>query len=168
MASLFWITGLSGSGKTTLANLLVKKLEEKNQKTILIDGDVIRDIFENSNDYRLVARLKTAYEYSKLAAFLIKQNINVVCSTISLFHEVQSWNRDNISNYIEIFLDVTPEELFKRDIKRIYSRALNGELKDVVGIDIKAEFPRKPEVILKNPAKEELERIAAEIATFLR
>lgn len=159
--SLFWITGLSGSGKTTFAKKLVEKLELKKEKTVLIDGDIIREIFDNESDYSKEARLKTAYHYSKLAAFLVKQNLNVVCSTISLFHEIQAWNRKNISNYIEIFVKVEMAELIKRDRKKIYSKALSGELKNVVGIDIKPEFPNNPNLILDNISENELEFYAS-------
>lgn len=154
--SLFWVTGLSGSGKTTFAELLVKKLNFLGRRTILIDGDAIRAIFGNEQDYSRSGRLNTAYHYSKLSAFLISQNINVVCSTISLFHEVQNWNRENIKNYIEIFLDVDMNELIKRDSKKIYSRALTNQLENVVGVDIAAEFPQNPEMTLKNISKEEI------------
>ena len=39
---LVWFTGLSGSGKSTIANLVEKKLFEKNIKTYTLDGDNIR------------------------------------------------------------------------------------------------------------------------------
>lgn len=156
-SKLFWITGLSGSGKTTFANKLIQRLNLNNRKAVLIDGDVIREIFNNTGDYSREARLKTAYQYSKLSLFLVKNDIDVVCSTISLFHEVQEWNRKNIPNYFEIFLDVELEELIKRDSKEIYSQALNGKHKNVVGIDIKAEFPKNPDLILNNIPESELD-----------
>lgn len=154
---VFWITGLSGSGKTTLAQKLLTKLNFKGTHTILVDGDVIREIFENSSDYSRESRLKTAHQYSKLAFFLAKHDINVVCSTISLFHEVQEWNRKNIPGYFEVFLDVEMEELMRRDSKNIYTKAQKGELKNVVGIDIKPEFPKKPDMVLHNIKEQEID-----------
>lgn len=159
MANLFWITGLSGSGKTTFAKLLLEKLNQSGKKSVLIDGDVIRNIFDNEADYSRNSRLKTAYQYSKLAKFLVDSELNVVCSTISLFHEVQDWNRKNIKNYLEIFLDVDLDELIKRDSKNIYSKALNKELKNVVGVDIKPEFPKNPDLVFKNSSYEDLNKM---------
>ena len=43
---VIWVIGLSGSGKTTFANELYKSLKNK-KKFIKIDGDVIRDLFQN-------------------------------------------------------------------------------------------------------------------------
>lgn len=156
-SQLFWITGLSGSGKTTFAHVVVEKIESLGRKTVLIDGDVIREIFDNVEDYGREARLKTAYQYSKLAAFLVKNGVDVVCSTISLFHEVQEWNRKNIPNYVEIFVKVDGEKLLQRDSKKIYSRAKSGELKNVVGVDIVAEFPKNPDLVLDNISQSDLE-----------
>lgn len=160
---LFWITGLSGSGKTTFANILVDQLNKNNKKTILLDGDVIRDIFGNNNDYSREERLKTAYQYSKLSAFLLKNDINVVCSTISLFHEIHEYNEKNIKNYLEVFLKVDFSELEKRDSKQIYSKAKNNKLKNVVGIDIAAEFPNNPDLIIENAVISDLEKYAKKL-----
>ena len=51
---------------------------------------------------------------------------------------------------LRFFLDVPMEELVRRDKKKLYSKALNGEIKDVVGIDIKAEFPKTPDIKIMN------------------
>ena len=48
-----WLIGLSGSGKTTLANEIVKNINKKNRNTILIDGDMIREIFNNDLGYSM-------------------------------------------------------------------------------------------------------------------
>ena len=47
---------------------------------------------------------------SRLCRLLASQGTDVVCATISLFHEVQSWNRDNIPGYCEIYLQVPMPE----------------------------------------------------------
>ena len=83
-----------------------------------------------------------------LCRMLAEQGFDIVCSTISLFHEVQRWNRENIARYNEIFVRVPLEELKRRDIKGIYGddrRAAN-----VVGVDIPAETPEAPDLILDN------------------
>jgi glutamine kinase len=93
-----------------------------------------------------------------LCRMLAEQGFEVVCSTISLFHEVQRWNRQNISRYNEIFVRVPIEELKRRDTKGIYSAGANGqaantgEAVNVVGLDIPAEIPEAPDLILDNDA----------------
>jgi len=165
---VFWITGLSGSGKTTIATKLVNKLNLEGKKTILLDGDAIREIFNNTSDYSAYGRLQTSYQYSKLALFLAKNDLHVVCSTISLFHEVQEWNRKNIPGYFEVFLKVEMEELTRRDSKKIYQRAKSGELQNVVGVDIVAEFPKNPDLTFDNLQEDEIEKAVAKIIQAAR
>ncbi len=146
MSKCYWITGLSGAGKTTLAD----KVKAKIGAAVVLDGDVIRELLNTNFGHDRESRLQLAYTYSRFAKYLVESGVNVICSTISMFHEVQEWNRNNIPNYVEIFLDVDMTELERRDSKKIYSRARSGELKDVVGVDIKAEFPKKPDFRIKN------------------
>ena len=43
---LFWITGLTGSGKTEISKLIKEFISHKFGKTLIINGDDIRDIFD--------------------------------------------------------------------------------------------------------------------------
>ena len=38
---ILWIIGLAGAGKTTLATEVTNRLREKNQRIVLIDGDLL-------------------------------------------------------------------------------------------------------------------------------
>jgi phosphohistidine swiveling domain-containing protein len=85
-----------------------------------------------------------------LCRMLAEQGNDVVCATISLFHDVQRWNRENIPRYIEIFVRVSWEELKRRDTKGVYSAAGNPRKSNIVGLDIPAETPKAPDLILDN------------------
>lgn len=148
--TVFWITGLSGSGKTTIGHVVADALRKTSQAVVFLDGDQLREITGNLYGREQSERLQASLYYARLCKVLAGQGINVVCATISLFHETQNWNRKNIANYIEVFLDVPLTELMQRDIKNIYANALNGKLKNVVGIDISPEFPERPDIIIKN------------------
>jgi len=87
---------------------------------------------------------------ARLCLLLATQGSDVVCPTISLFHEVQRWNRANIPGYCEIYLEVPLEELQRRDPKGLYAAARRGELRDVVGLDVPAELPESPDLTLAN------------------
>ena len=150
--TLFWITGLSGSGKTTIGMKLAKQLKDRGLPVIFLDGDILREVFNNQFNHDRDSRKTASMQYAKLCRMLVNQHINVVCSTISLFHDTHEWNRKHIPNYLEIFIDVPLHELAKRDIKNIYSRAQSGELKNIVGIDIKPEFPKQADLVIQNHA----------------
>ena len=144
----FWITGLSSAGKSTLSEMLVKKLQTEGKPVLLLDGDELREIFSNK-DYSRVDRFETALKYSKICSLIVNQKINVVIAVIGLFNKVHKWNRQNIPGYIEIFIDVPMEELRRRDQKQIYKKAMAGQIKNVYGIDLNAEYPKNPDVLLQ-------------------
>lgn len=146
---VIWITGLAGAGKTTIAEKVYKKLKKESSNTVLLDGDVFRNVF-GENGYSRHERFKLAQKISNLCSFLSNQGINVVCATIGLFKEIHQLNRTQIKDYIEVYIDVSMEELIRRDKKGLYSGAISGEIKNVVGVDIEYDIPKKPELIIKN------------------
>ena len=52
----------------------------------------------------------------------------VVIATISMFDELYAWNRENTTNYFEVYLKVPLDELRRCDPKSTYQRYVNGEL----------------------------------------
>ena len=157
MSKLIWITGLAGSGKTTIGKEVFKKLKETDPASVIIDGDYYRNVF-GWNGYTKDERLDTAKNLVKFCQFLIKQKINVVCCTISLFKEIHKENREKFDEYYEIYISCNMEELLRRDQKGLYSKAIKGKIKNVVGVDIDFDEPINPFLIIKNEKKESLSK----------
>ena len=65
-----WIIGLSGSGKSTLANEVVSRANKIHRNTILLDGDVVREMFGNDLGYSVEDRKKNALRICQLGRFL--------------------------------------------------------------------------------------------------
>ena len=149
-SNLYWITGLSGAGKTTIGSLFHSYLLDIKKNIVYLDGDILREIFGDSKNFSQSERKFLAKCYSRLCKVLTEQGTDVIITTISMFHEVRAWNRENIENYNEIYIKVPFEVLISRDQKNLYSRALKGEIKDVVGIDVEVEEPLNPDVIIIN------------------
>jgi cytidine diphosphoramidate kinase len=158
----FWITGLSSAGKTTLSQMLVDNLRSKGKTVILLDGDELREILSNKG-YSRDERLQTALKYSRLCSLIVKQKVNVVIGVIGLFNDVHQWNRQHIPGYIEIFVDVPLEELIKRDPKKLYEKAMAGQIKNVYGVDLSADFPKNPDVHLVWSSKKSIENMMEEL-----
>jgi glutamine kinase len=147
---VFWITGLSGAGKTTLGMELWRRLRDAGRPAILLDGDALREVIAEDLGHSTGNRRKSALRNARLCRMLANQGQDVICPTISMFHEVQRWNRSNIPGYCEIYLRVPMEELQRRDAKGIYAAAQRGDLRDVVGLDVPAELPESPDLVLDN------------------
>ncbi len=159
---LYWITGLSGAGKTTIGNRLYYKMRSENKNVIILDGDILKKIAGKELGYKREERLERAYRYSSLCKLLTDQGVHVIICTIAMFNEVRDWNRRNIENYVEVFLDVEMEVLKSRDKKGLYSKN-DG---NIAGLDVQIEYPETPDIIIKNDGKEKLEEAIKKILSY--
>ncbi len=145
---VFWVTGLSGAGKTTVGQELCSRLRAAGRSVTFLDGDALRAAIAEDLGHSADNRRRSAMRNARLCQLLAGQGADVVCATISLFHEVQRWNRENIPGYREIYLRVPIDELRRRDSKGIYAGAQGGDARDVVGLDEPAEAPEAPDLVL--------------------
>ena len=144
-----WITGLSAAGKTTLGEELSNEIRKLNLPVIFLDGDVLRSILGEITTHSREDRLRLAFIYARLCENLSSQKIFVVIATVALFAEIHKWNRNNLENYLEIYLDVPLHELRRRDPKGIYQRFDKGEATNVAGLDLEVDFPNSPHLHFK-------------------
>ena len=145
---VIWLIGMSGSGKTTLGKKVYEARKAHNKCTVFLDGDHVRDMLRNDVDHTIQGRYKNAERISHICKFLDEEGIDVVAAVLSIFPEWQAWNRENLNNYYEIFLDVPMSELIERDPKGLYKKAAAGELEDFVGFDIEFPVPPNPDLVI--------------------
>ncbi len=160
---LFWITGLSGSGKTTIAKKITPKIKKIFGPTIFVSGDDLRSIF-NLKNYSKSERLKIGINYSKFSKFITDQGINVVFAVIGLFEKLRAYNKKNIKNYVEIYIESNTKNLVKFSKKKHYKKNSNN----VWGIDLKPQLPKKPDIRIINNFEKNLNQIELEIMKKLK
>ena len=146
---LFWITGLSGSGKTTLGKKIHKNIIKKFGPTLMVSGDDIRKIFKLKG-FESNQRLEITKKYSNFAKYVTDQKINVIFAVVGMFDEPRKWNKLKIKNYIEIFIKSNIKNIIRINKKKIYKKKNPGKL---IGIDIKPQYPKKPDIIISNSFK---------------
>tara|TARA_B110000977_G_scaffold197561_1_gene280395 strand:- start:32548 stop:33093 length:546 start_codon:yes stop_codon:yes gene_type:complete len=154
---LFWITGLSGSGKTSLAKKILPFIKKKYGASIHLDGDVLRNILDLSG-YSPKERSSNAVKFTKIAKFLTDQGINVVFSIIGLMDKPRLWNRKNIKKYIEIFIKSDVRKIISINKKKVYKKK-----KNIVGVNIKPQFPKNPHIIINNTFDRNLDVLESEL-----
>lgn len=79
---VYWITGRSSSGKTVYAKRLKKFLEKFDCKVLMLDGDEVRNQFDD-NEYTDDKRLVHIMKVAKFAAIAENQDIIVIVAMIS-------------------------------------------------------------------------------------
>ena len=141
---IIWITGLSGAGKTTLCNALRDTLRPVLPELVILDGDDVRTAFGQDLGYHKAGRLKQLHRLQSMATVLAKQGLVVIVGVLYAHPDVLEWNRENMPDYFEIYLDASLETVKARDAKGIYAMAERGDMSDVVGIDIEWHVPKNP------------------------
>ena len=87
-ARTYWFTGQPCSGKTVLAKRLVEHLDPV--PAIQIDGDDIREIFDNTN-YSEAGRRKNIELAQNIAKFLNTKGINAAVSLVSPYKDQRDY-----------------------------------------------------------------------------
>ena len=103
---IYWFTGQPGHGKTVLATAFKEYL---NNDCFHIDGDDIREIFDNK-DYSEAGRRKNIELAQHLSHFLLKKGQNVVVSLVSPYKDQRESFKEKLGNgivelYIHAFED---------------------------------------------------------------
>ncbi|ANY68226.1 adenylyl-sulfate kinase [Paenibacillus sp. BIHB 4019] len=160
---VYWITGLAGSGKTTIGKQVYTRLKAQSDAVVFLDGDMLREAFGHDLGYSIADRYASAMRNARMCRMLALQGLDVVCATISMFHSCRAWNKANISHYYEIYLRVSKDTLITRNQKELYTGALNGQVQEVVGMDMDFEEPSQPDLIVVNEASASLDAIVNQI-----
>ena len=146
---VIWLTGLSGAGKSTIADAIVRIVKPHLHSLVLIDGDVIRDLFGAGLGFDEEARKLQIGRLQRLAQFLARQNIPVIVSALYAHPDLMQWNRDNLSGYFEVYVNTPLATVMARDTKGLYSQNKAGNLPNVVGVDIPWHAPTTPNMVVE-------------------
>jgi adenylylsulfate kinase len=146
----------------------VLALKEGGLSPILLDGDDLRSVLGvPSSDFSREERLRLAFVYADLCRYLASQGAIVVIATIALFKEIHIWNRKNLPNYYEVFLDVPLSVLIDRDPKGLYERFSKGEIRNVAGLDFEVDFPSNPDFVVGIEVKNRQVTVSEIVKRFL-
>jgi adenylyl-sulfate kinase len=148
---LIWFTGLSGSGKSTLALQLEKELYNRGFKTYLLDGDNIRVGLNKDLTFTDEGRVENIRRIGEVSRLMLDAGLVVLSAFISPFttDREQVKNIVRPENYIEVFVNTPLEICEQRDVKGLYKKARNGEVKNFTGISSPYEKPENPDIEIR-------------------
>ena len=143
-----WFTGLPCSGKTTIADKLAPILKDRGKNVERLDGDIVRKGLTRDLGFSKEDRDMNIERVTFVAKLLTRNNVIVLATFVSPYIDRRQKTREEIGNYIEVYVQASVEECIKRDVKGMYKKALLGEIKNFTGVDDPYEAPPTPEIIV--------------------
>jgi len=147
-SAVLWFTGLSGSGKSTLAHAVEEALYNLGLNTFVLDGDNVRHGLNKDLGFSDIDRKENIRRISETSKLMLEAGIITLTAFISPFREERAMARSLMphGDFIEIHCQCPLETCETRDIKGLYKKARNGEIKDFTGISSPYEAPSNPEL----------------------
>lgn len=141
-----WLTGLSGAGKSTITGALEKKLKALGSKVEVLDGDIVRLNLSKGLTFSKEDRDENIRRIGFVSHLLTRNGVIVIVSAISPYQEIRDEVKQRIRDFIEVYVNSPLAVCEGRDVKGLYKKARNGEIKNFTGIDDPYEAPLNPEV----------------------
>lgn len=149
-----WLTGLPGSGKSTVAKVLIDKLMNNGIKAQIVSSDELRKVVTPVPKYTEEEREVVYGAIVYIARILTKNGVNVIIDATGNRRRYREKAREEIKNFMEVYLYCPLETCIKRESRRIetfqapkdiYKKALEGK-STVPGIGVPYEEPLNPEL----------------------
>lgn len=144
-----WFTGLPCSGKSSVADKVAEKLKEKGFKVERLDGDIVRKHLTHDLGFSKEDRNENIERVTFVAKLLTRNGVAVLASFVSPYRERRKKSRKEIGDFVEVYVKCPIDVCMQRDIKGMYKKAINGEIKDFTGISDPYEEPIAPEAIIE-------------------
>lgn len=149
-SAVFWFVGLSGSGKSTVAKAVEKELHALGYLTELLDGDNLRTGVNNNLSFTEEDRKENVRRAAEVSKLFLDAGVITICSLISPTEEIRQQAIDIIGDDCKVVYVNAPFEVcVQRDVKGLYKKALNGEIKNFTGLDSPFEAPLNPFIEVK-------------------
>jgi len=157
MIYTIWFTGLSGSGKTTIATSLQKALKGRNENTVLLDGDAVRQMMSFDLSVNKHGGETHTIRIANMCYLVNANGISSIACSISPTRSLRKYARYLTKNFIEVYMKCPIEICNQREVKGYIKEELTDDKKEFMGINQSFEEPDKPELVLETdrlPVKE--------------
>ena len=161
-----WLTGLSGAGKSTLAWQIEQRLRQRNKKVEILDGDIVRTHLSKGLGFSREDRDTNIKRIAFVCSLLTRNGVICISAAISPYREARAWARQQIGNFVEVYVKCPIDVCRERDVKGLYKLVEEGKLKGFTGVDDPYEEPEHPELVIETDQEtieESVSRIFAKL-----
>ncbi|MBO0783650.1 MAG: adenylyl-sulfate kinase [Ktedonobacteraceae bacterium] len=161
-----WFTGLSGAGKSTLAEAIEQRLRQQGRNVEILDGDEVRTHLSKGLGFSREDRDTNIKRIAFVCKLLTRNGAACISAAIAPYREAREWARQEIGNFLEVYVKCPLEVCRQRDVKGLYKLVDEGKIKNFTGVDDPYEEPEHPDVVVETD-QETLQESVAKILNAL-
>ncbi|MEI8570878.1 adenylyl-sulfate kinase [Methylomonas sp. LW13] len=149
-SAILWFTGLSGAGKSTLAHAVEERLHQLKCRTFVLDGDNVRQGLCGDLGFSHQDRQENIRRIAEVAKLMLEAGNITLTAFISPFRAERQYARNLVphGDFIEIYCNCELSVCEQRDVKGLYKKARQGDIKQFTGISSPYEVPENPDMIV--------------------
>ncbi|MFC4769388.1 molybdopterin-guanine dinucleotide biosynthesis protein MobB [Effusibacillus consociatus] len=119
--AVLWFTGHSKSGKTALTRLLSDELQQRGYRVARLDSDTLPEAIIKPQADTWEERQRLKYEnLSFLSRLLYEYETVVLIASVGRFRQLRERLREQIPDYLEIYLNCPLDIRLQRDVQGKY------------------------------------------------
>lgn len=145
-----WFTGLSGAGKSTLSEAIEQRFKRHGRNVEILDGDVVRTHLSKGLGFSREDRDINIKRIAFVCSLLSRNGVIAISAAISPYREAREWARQQIGNFVEIYVKCPLDVCRERDVKGLYKLVDEGKIKNFTGVDDPYEEPEHPDLVIES------------------
>ena len=159
-----WFTGLSGAGKSTLAEALAERLQAQGERVEIMDGDAVRTHLSKGLGFSREDRDTNIKRIAYVCGLLTRNGVISISAAIAPYSEARAWARQEIGNFVEVYVKCPLEVCRQRDVKGLYKLVDEGKIQHFTGVDDPYEEPEQPDLVIETDKQSIAESVDAILA----
>ncbi len=152
MGATLWFTGLPSAGKSTIAGALARRLRAEGRRVQVLDGDEVRPHLSAGLGFTRADRDVNVTRIGWVASLLASHGVTVLVPVIAPYaaarQAVRAAHAEAGVPFAEVFVSTSLAVAESRDVKGLYAKARQGEIRGMTGVDDPYEEPRSAELVL--------------------
>src|SRR5438046_8439963 len=153
------VTGLSGSGKSTLSEIIEQRLKARGRSVEVLDGDIVRTHLAKGVGFSREDRDTNIKRIACVCSLLTRNGVICISAAIAPYRQARQWARQEIGNFVEVYVKCPIEVCRQRDVKGLYKLVDEGKIKGFTGVDDPYEEPEHLEVVVETDKESPAESV---------